>query len=182
MHIQPVATIDIKLNNQIIIPVFAASHYEYPTKMLILAKQYQQIFACKALAELMWEKTDIRFQEFDLIIPIPLHWKRYAMRGYNQAEEIAHVLSQKMQTPVIHLLKRTHATAFQLTLSKKDRVTNVANIFTLAKKEYIPLYNNKRILIIDDLLTTGSTIASAGNALLELNPISIKAVVGARVL
>jgi competence protein ComFC len=182
MHIKPVATIDIALKKNIVMPVFAAASYEYPIKMLILAKQYQQIFACKALAELMWEKTDIRFQEFDLIIPIPLHWKRYAMRGYNQAEEIAHILSQKMQIPVIHLLKRTHATAFQLTLSKKDRTTNVANVFVLTKKESKNLYKNKRILLVDDLLTTGSTIASAGNILLELNPISIKAVVGARVL
>ncbi|RTL06078.1 ComF family protein [Candidatus Dependentiae bacterium] len=181
LQIAPVATIDIVITKNISVTVFAASFYQDPVKMLILAKQYQQMHACKAIGELIWAKTDTRFQEFDLIVPIPLHWTRYAKRGYNQAEEIAHVLGNKMHIPVVNLLKRTKATAFQATLSKDARSFNVADVFALAKEEYKNIYKNKRILLVDDLLTTGSTISSASKILLELKPTILKAAVGARV-
>lgn len=181
IKIDPVTTIDIVINKKVNVTIFAASFYKDPVKMLILAKQYQQLYACKAIGELIWAKTDIRFQEFDLIVPIPLHWTRYAKRGYNQAEEIAYVLGNKMNIPVVNLLKRTKATAFQATLSKEHRSVNVAQAFELAKEPYKNRYKNKRILLVDDLLTTGSTISSASKTLLELHPTSIKAAVGARV-
>lgn len=180
-RIDPVTTVDLVITKNVTVTVFAASFYKAPVKMLILAKQYQQLYACKAIGELIWVKTDIRFQTFDFIVPIPLHWIRYAKRGYNQAAEIAYVLSNKMNIPVVDILRRTKATALQATLSKEDRAVNVAYAFELSKKEYLSLYKNKRILLVDDLLTTGSTISSASKTLLKLKPIVIKAAVGARV-
>lgn len=179
--INHITTITLAINSTTTLKVFSAGHYQGPLKMLILAKQYQHIYTCTALGELMWEKTDIQFQEFDIIVPIPLHWQRYAKRGYNQATEIANVLSKKMGIPVIELLKRQKATVFQLTLSKEERAQNVADVFVLAQKNYALTYKHKRILIVDDLLTTGSTLISASKVLMQLSPTTLNAVVGARV-
>ncbi|KKP36143.1 MAG: Phosphoribosyltransferase [candidate division TM6 bacterium GW2011_GWF2_32_72] len=161
--------------------VFAVSNYEYPVKSLILAKAWQNRLASKALGKLVWAETNLQNVEFDILIPIPLHWTRYAKRGFNQAEEMANEISKLSGKPVLNLLKRQKMTRFQFLLFKKARGQNLKNAFiatTWAKEEV----EGKHVVLVDDLMTTGSTLIYAAKELVKLNPASITAVVGARVV
>lgn len=91
--------------------------------------------------------------DFDLIVPVPLHRRRYIKRGYNQAEELAKVLSTQMSIPYINALKRVRKTLPSKSLTRQERRLNLKNAFKL---EYdISGYN---ILLVDDIYTTGATI------------------------
>ncbi len=103
------------------------------------------------------------FEDIDLIIPIPLHPKRLRERGYNQSEWIARALSETTGIPV----DTTHVSRIrnnpQQALQKaKDRAINVEGVFAVNHPE--ELYR-KHILIVDDLITTGSTVRACIKAL-----------------
>jgi len=93
------------------------------------------------------------FKDF-LIIPVPLHRKRFNWRGFNQAEALAKELSQNLNIPLnTALVKRLKHTKPQTTLTLEERKTNLQNAFTLTS----PL-TNKKIILVDDVLTSGTTI------------------------
>lgn len=96
---------------------------------------------------------ELQNRSYDAIIPVPLHKIRLRERGYNQSEVIATTLSEKLHTPVKNeLLLRTRHTASQTTFSKKERDKNVKDAF------YCPnTITDKKILLVDDVITTGST-------------------------
>ncbi len=88
------------------------------------------------------------------IIPVPLHRSRYRERGYNQATEIARVVSRRLQIPLdLHSCIRAHATQPQSELSSEQRLRNVKKAFAIAK----PL-KAKHVAILDDVVTTGATV------------------------
>ena len=91
-QILPLDVSNLSLTHDRSMFVYAVSNYQDPLKKLILAKQYSQRVASAQLGRLMWDYSGIAASTFDYIIPIPLHWKRYARRGYNQAEVMAHQL------------------------------------------------------------------------------------------
>lgn len=96
-----------------------------------------------------------------VLVPIPLHKARYRKRGYNQASILAKKLSQKLGIPVVEMLERRKNTKSQITLSLEERKTNISGAFTLKcsdKKE-------ATVFLIDDILTTGSTLAEAAGVL-----------------
>ncbi len=119
--------------------------------------------------------------DYDIITSIPLHWTRYASRGFNQAQEMAQVIAHKRKVPVVHLLKRVKKTAFQFELAASSRGTNVKNAFELCIVD-TQRYKNKHILLVDDLMTTGATIREAAKELLKLQPRKITVVVACRVI
>jgi len=119
--------------------------------------------------------------DFDIIVFIPLHWTRYAARGFNQAQIIAEHLAKKTGKPVIPFLIRSKKTKFQASLSVDERDANVQDAFRIDKK-YAHEITGKKILLVDDLFTTGSTIKSAAHALYLYNPIKIDAFVVCRVV
>lgn len=97
----------------------------------------------------------------DLIVPIPLHYKRFFFRHYNQSSELAKNLA-KINNKVFEpfALKRIKNTKPQTSLAKKDRLKNMNNVFSCNPKK-IELLKNKKILLIDDVYTTGATIKAA---------------------
>lgn len=178
-------TVTIEVTKKYKVKVFSISEYKYPVKSLVLAKGGSDILSSRALGQLAWDLTYLKNAEFDYIIPVPLHWRRYAERGFNQAQEMANVISKKSGKPVVNLLKRVKSTQRQSELSPQNRVLNVHDAFELNIKnlpEYIKKYENKKILIVDDLLTTGSTIKSMTKVLIELKPESVIAIVACRVV
>ena len=162
-------------------PVICIGEYKDPLKKLILAKGWSEYVASHELGQLMYECTPIKHMAFDLIVPIPLHWTRYAWRGYNQAHEMAQILSEQLDIPCVELIKRVRATPLQSSVAHTQREGNVKNVFALNKTN-LAQYKNKRILLVDDLMTTGATLQSAGKIICrQLKPASLHAVVAARV-
>jgi ComF family protein len=107
----------------------------------------------------------------DYIIPVPLHPKRLKTRGYNQCELLANGISEMTNIPVMTTaLKRNIYNVSQTKKGKYERWKNVEGIFMLSQPELI---ENKHILIVDDIITTGSTLEACCNTLLEAKNIKI---------
>lgn len=89
------------------------------------------------------------------LIPVPIHPKRLAERGFNQAVELAMPLARELQIPVLlNAVQRQRATAPQFQLSGDERVANVRGAFVLRAGTLLP----KHVAIVDDVLTTGATV------------------------
>lgn len=101
----------------------------------------------------------------DMIIPVPLHTSKLKSRGFNQSEEIARGLSEVTNIPVnTTTLKRSSSSPTQTKRSRFDRWTNVEGKFSVT--DYTTI-DNKHILLVDDVITTGATIESCANELLK---------------
>lgn len=95
------------------------------------------------------------------IVPIPLHWYKKHLRGFNQTELIAKKLARLLDLTFSDILQRTKYTKPQSELSKKDRQKNVENIFSVKPNIIVP--NN--VILFDDVWTTGSTLKNAAKTL-----------------
>ena len=106
----------------------------------------------------------IRKWEIDLIIPVPLHWRRRMTRGYNQSEVIAKYLGEYTGIPVDRkAVRRNVYTEPQKQLDNKERRRNLRHAFEVKRRWESP----RRILLIDDIYTTGSTIDAISQVLCE---------------
>lgn len=111
------------------------------------------------------------YQGIDFIIPIPLHPKKEKLRGYNQSLVIAEGIHEIMNVPIAEKsLVRSVFTDTQTKKSREERYQNVKDIFELKKPEQL---QGKHVLLVDDVLTTGATLMSAGKALLHAEGIKI---------
>ncbi len=107
----------------------------------------------------------------DVIVPVPLHPKKKAIRGYNQAEAFAQGISKATSIPVsIGELIRVINNPTQTKRSKTERWENVKGIFEVVSNQ---AFQNKHVLLVDDVITTGSTLEACANALLECRHIKI---------
>ncbi|HET6401163.1 MAG TPA: phosphoribosyltransferase family protein [Candidatus Kapabacteria bacterium] len=110
-------------------------------------------------------------RETQIIVPVPLHRTRMAERGYNQAEMMASGIAERRDAAIIRALKRTRPTPSQTQLSIPERIENVRGAFALSR--HAREIEGKHALIVDDVMTTGSTLASVAETLLEARPKSI---------
>jgi ComF family protein len=110
--------------------------------------------------------------EFDAIIPVPLHKKKIRSRGYNQSAFIAEGISNCTGIPVMHALIRTVLNETQTNKNRIQRWNNVHGIFKVTDKKKI---GAKRILVVDDVLTTGATLQSCALELIENKASSVSA-------
>ncbi len=103
--------------------------------------------------------------DFSILAPVPLHRKRYKERGFNQAEMIAKGGASKIPFfEVKKCLTRTKNTENQAKLKKQERIENVKSAFIVPKK-FEQTVTGKAIVLVDDVLTTGSTMAECAKAL-----------------
>lgn len=179
--IAPIVPFDLYLGKNCTVTIFAVSGYKDPLRALILAKHHGNETAIRFLADFMAHSPMVDHLDFDLITFVPLHWTRYASRGFNQAQIIANTIAQVTGKPVIPLLVRSKRTEFQARLSLPEREQNVNNAFTIDPK-YARQITGKKILIVDDLFTTGSTIKAASVQLLTYQPAKISVFVACRVV
>jgi ComF family protein len=114
-----------------------------------------------------YELQNTPFSYVDIIVPVPLHYSKMKKRGYNQSELIAHGLSEAMNIPVeCKALKRTVNTDTQTRKSKYERWINVEGIFQVVSPDKL---KGKHILLVDDVVTTGSTLEACASAILTLD-------------
>lgn len=112
-----------------------------------------------------------RFETIDLLIPVPLNSKREYRRGYNQSQLICEGIATVWNKPLLsHALARTKFTDTQTHQSRLSRWQNMENVFAIND----PLsLQNKHILLIDDVITTGATLEACGAALLKAGNVRI---------
>ncbi len=109
-------------------------------------------------------KTILQNWNADVIIPVPLHKSRQRVRGYNQAEIVAKHLSEYINIPIDKkVLERVMNTAPQKELNDKERVKNLENAF----KTITNVVKYKKVILVDDIYTTGTTVDSCTKVLIE---------------
>ena len=118
----------------------------------------------------------------DALLPVPLHWRRLWARRFNQAAALAGAISNIAGVPVLHGgIKRVRATPQQVGLSKSERADNVQGAFRVAPEEKA-LIAGKRLVLIDDVLTSGATVDTCARALLRAGCAHVDVLVFARVV
>ena len=105
--------------------------------------------------------------EIDIIVPLPMHFLKQAKRGYNQTVHIARGISKASGIEVMDALKMTRQRKSQTALSRSRRLENANSLFV--SKKGIDL-NNKGVLIVDDICTTGATMGAAAKAITDAFP------------
>ncbi|MEM7400681.1 MAG: ComF family protein [Pseudomonadota bacterium] len=125
----------------------------------------QKLNLGKLLAQLLLRHIDTKDVEIpDVIVPVPLHKNRLRKRGYNQALEIARIITKKLDCELSYKsVFRNRDTSTQMELPAKHRHKNVMGAFSI-KKEACEL-NNKHVCIIDDVMTTGNTVNEVAKCL-----------------
>lgn len=122
-------------------------------------------------------KNIFREWNIDIIIPVPLHSLRKAERGYNQSEYIAKGISRITSLPyTCRALKRKRITATQTKMNIVERKQNIFDAFSVKNKKLI---QGKNVLLVDDVLTTGSTVSECGRTLLKAGAAKIYAAASA---
>ena len=100
-------------------------------------------------------------ETYDAVVPVPLHWFRRFRRGFNQAALLARQIARKRNLPVLQVVRRVRATRTQTGLTNSKRRLNVAGAFRMRRGRPV---DGLRILLVDDVMTTGSTASACAAA------------------
>ncbi len=123
------------------------------------------------------ESTRIAESPFDAIVPVPLHPLRQRNREFNQAEVLSVLASRHCGKPVLRCLRRIRNTETQTHFDRAERMENLRNAFETRKSCTL---KGMRLLMIDDVLTTGTTLNECSRVLREAGAISVRAALVAR--
>lgn len=162
-------------------PPFVAAHvplrYEAPVDRLVTRfKFHAGLAAGQVLAQLII--ANVNRPEADVLVTVPLHRGRLGQRGYNQALELARPLLRAWHLPLaLHALQRLRATSAQSELTAAQRRRNLRGAFA-ADAESV---RGKRVLLVDDVITTGSTAREAARTLLAAGASEVRVLAAARV-
>jgi len=123
-------------------------------------------------------REEPRLGAADLVLPVPLHWRRERSRGYNQAAALARVFAGRTGLPMrANVLKRRRATKPQTSLGREDRRENVREAFVVRHPNAV---RGKTVLLIDDVCTTGATLEACARALKAAGARRVGAMTAAR--
>ena len=142
--------------------VHAGFHYQEPIRQLIHQLKFAGRFAnARLLGYLIAEQLQETITRPQAIIPVPLHIKRYRQRTFNQSIELSRHLSNQLQIPLaLNICKRNRNTTPQAELNARQRRRNLARTFTTSNSA---TFNS--VAIVDDVMTTGSTVRSLASSL-----------------
>jgi ComF family protein len=161
----------------------AAFAYEGASRDLIHSFKYRnKTHLRRPLALLTIERLAefIDLRQPDLIMPVPLHRKKLSSRGFNQAVLIGEIFSQRLRIPLDRRnLSRVRWTEPQVNLAADERRTNVKGAFAIKEPG---LVNGRRVLLVDDVLTTGSTADECARVLKSAGAAAVTVVTVARAL
>ena len=150
--------------------------YEFPVDAAIKALKFRRrLWYGPALAQLACRYIDALPPDIDALLPVPLHWRRKWWRGFNQAHEIARPVARQLGVPLIDCVRRARATRPQSGLSAGERQRNVQGAFVVRGH-----CRARHVLIVDDVITTGVTIAQLARAVLDSGADRVSALAVAR--
>jgi competence protein ComFC len=132
------------------------------------------------IAEWLWralEDERLHSREFDVIVPVPLHPARQRERGFNQAALLASLLGERISAFVKPVLRRIRYTTTQTAFDRSERMENLRGAFRLRRKADV---RGCRVLLVDDVLTTGATLSECARVLKKAGAASIYAATAAR--
>ena len=141
---------------------FAFGGYDGPLRKLIQLFKYGKVHS---LADPLGRIMSLglpRERTYDVIVPMPMHWRRRLQRGFNQADLLARVLSRRIHVPVAAAVRRRKATPPQAGLTGSQRRLNMSGAFEVRDRNAIA---GKRVLLIDDVLTTGATAGACAQVM-----------------
>jgi len=147
--------------------VRSAAVYEGRLRELIRKFKYQgRDYLHRTLGALLVDvvKTNEALQSSEMIVPVPLHWMKRMLRGFNQSELLALHISEYLGKPMVRALKRTRPTRSQFRLSREERAKNIDGCFSICEKNDC---RQKRVLVVDDVCTTGATLDECARILLD---------------
>jgi ComF family protein len=143
-------------------------------------KYERQFYLRHPLANWLMEAVEderINGQPFDAFVPVPLHPVRHREREFNQAEVLARLLARRTGKPVLPALKRTRYTTTQTKLDREERMENLRNAFRVRHASAV---NNRHLVLVDDVFTTGSTVDECARVLRQAGAASVRVVTVAR--
>jgi len=141
---------------------YSAGAYEGVLRELVHLFKYGRV---KSLARPLGERLALaipREARFEVIVPVPLHWRRRLTRGFNQARLLARAVARRYAVPVASVLRRRRRTDSQAGLTHAQRRANVSGAFAVRRPEQV---RGRRVLLVDDVMTTGATAAACAVAL-----------------
>lgn len=118
-------------------------------------------------------------QDYDVVVPVPLHRERLRERGFNQSFLLARPLARAGRLPIVHAIDRTVNTKSQVGLQGAARRANVREVFTVAPRRRDGV-SRRRVLLVDDVMTTGATVDECARALLGAGAKKVDVIVLAR--
>jgi ComF family protein len=120
-------------------------------------------------------------ERVDVVVPVPLHTEKQRQRGFNQAELLAERCADQLGVPYLpRALVRLRPTRPQVGLTATERRANVYQAFVPGRQATVSRLAGKRVVLVDDVTTTGSTLSAAGTVLAALHPEAIFGVALAR--
>lgn len=161
----------------------AAVRYDDVARTLVHALKYQdRTDLAPAMGRWMARAGRELLEGADMLIPVPLHWRRAWRRRYNQSGALAQIIERQSGVKVRgELLRRVRPTEQQIGLSRAQRATNVQGAFQVAPDRQSEL-SGRRVVLIDDVLTSGATSDACARALLRAKAAQVDVLVFARVV
>lgn len=156
---------------------YAFGSYEGTLRKLIQLFKYGRISTLARPLGLLLGAALPREKPFDMVVPMPMHWRRRWSRGFNQAELLAKVLARRLNLPAVNAVRRRTATPPQAGLTGAQRRRNMSGAFQVRDAGKV---RGKRILLVDDVFTTGATAAACARALKRAGAESVAVLTVAR--
>src|SRR5713226_4925451 len=134
----------------------------------------------RALAEFFGDELPLKADDYDVVVPVPLHWRRLWWRGFNQAALLAGEVATRLRLPLdTTSMTRRRRTAPQTARHHDERIKNVRRAFAVTHPERV---KNRRVLIVDDVMTTGATVDECARVLVAAGAARVDVFTLARVL
>lgn len=141
-------------------------------------KYHRQTWPVPALAMIGYRGLrDPRLQRPDALVPVPLHPLRERERGYNQSALLAAAIAKRSGINILHALRRQRPTTTQTQFDRRQRMRNLRDAFALRQNVDV---SNKNLLLVDDVLTTGSTVNECARTLMDAGARHVDALTIAR--
>ena len=161
----------------------AAVRYDDVARTLVHALKYQdRTDLAPAMGRWMARAGRELLDEADVLVPVPLHWRRAWGRRYNQSGALARIIARQSGVSVAtEALRRVRPTQQQIGLSRSQRASNVQGAFKVAEARRTEI-QGRRVVLVDDVLTSGATSDACARALLRAKAASVDVLVFARVV